>query len=400
MRIVWETFEEQFLQSKTIWIKHRYPIAPHQLLASSSTPSIQYVDYVRFENDDDEYIIGQVSHSSSSFSTLHECETSSNIELSRVLHRVNSNSFLMFHHRNDYALPIEFEWIRRNRPAIFVELFLNKVIPIPEQHLPQQFGLLVNAFQKLKFPSNYILAQFKTLFQAWKQTDAPINLPNVPDFGNDLNIVNIAVYDDEEYSGLDNFLQRQDTSECGALVLSSANLRTAEELKKIRDFVEHHSKIELLDLSRNSFGSDCWNSVIEILKIDRLKVLNMVGNSVVSVHHSKEFVSLVETNIQLLMKLIWIPRVLVDTGLWNCALEPNYFAHVQLINSSMQSKSNTLVSLKCIVNGSDWYLIVWIVTSSKNVSDEIQRRCFRFFFFGLLSSLISRPIPKKSHINR
>jgi hypothetical protein len=201
----------------------------------------------------------------------------------------------------------------------------------------QQAALLVDSLRRLKIPFDEALKPLEKGFQSWMDSQQiELTIPAI----DKLKIVNIRgleqyvdEHDDDFLETLSNCLNRLQNEKYDALDRSRGNLRTVDELAQIHQFVLNHPAIVFLDLSDNFFRHDCWDSIVQLLKIDSLQVLSVVRNPVVALDRHSRFDELIEQSPQLLMKLIWIPEFLVGTGFWNSALQPIYSHYRQLMYS-------------------------------------------------------------------
>jgi hypothetical protein len=101
--------------------------------------------------------------------------------------------------------------------------------------------------------------------------------------------------------------------------------------------------IEQVDLQKNRFTVNSWNAFFSILKLEHLKYLIILDNTLASID-SRGYFNKTLGSAKLLSKLIWIPKYWIDGSGWKNCVDTEYFEVVlethKAYYSLIESKQN------------------------------------------------------------
>eukprot|EP01091_Cochliopodium_minus_P015363 TRINITY_DN5447_c0_g1_i2.p1 TRINITY_DN5447_c0_g1~~TRINITY_DN5447_c0_g1_i2.p1 ORF type:complete len:209 (-),score=44.83 TRINITY_DN5447_c0_g1_i2:16-642(-) len=114
------------------------------------------------------------------------------------------------------------------------------------------------------------------------------------------------------------------------LNLTGNNLSNRQNLKLFIDEILPLIPIcKYINLKFNKYDNECWDVLIDLLKMDRIEFLNVSGNLLANISSKKEFS---ELDINLHKKLIWIFDHWLSSETWKNCLDHDRYNSV--INST------------------------------------------------------------------
>lgn len=112
----------------------------------------------------------------------------------------------------------------------------------------------------------------------------------------------------------------------------SSNQLLDSDFTKIADFVKLFPACEVVDLSFNRFygkdssglvSKDVDEALVKILSLETVKFVCVIGNPMASVDRRDLFDRLQRSNVDLFLKLIWVPSEWLKSGNWASMVGPD-----------------------------------------------------------------------------